>query len=469
MELPQELLEPIAGDNPAGADLRYEPLYDEVKFARTEDDDIPAGEWQRERKLADYGKVIELTTDALANRTKDLQLAAWLSEALLREEGFAGFHKGLEVIRGLLVEFWDDVYPEIEDGDAEFRAMPLEWIAGYLDVAIKSVPLNARGHSLLDYQDAQALGYESEDDSYDQKQARAAAIEEGKLTPEEFDQGFNATPKPWYKELLAGIEACLASISALNDEGDERFGDVAPSYSGLVSSIEEVKRVAGKLLDKKLEEDPDPPEEEEPTSTLEHDGTIPAEGADAAGALATGAPVALASSADAALRVAEAARFLRSQDPQDPVPYALLRSLRWAEIRKGGDPPDPRLLEAPPTGTRTRLKTLLLDERWPELLEACEEVMATPYGRGWLDLQRYVVTAIDGLGPEYAPVRKLIIGALQVMLQDVPSLPNASLLDDSPTGNRQTSNWMEEEGVFLADGGGETKARRAIEGPAQLL
>jgi type VI secretion system protein ImpA len=80
-----------------------------------------------------------------------------------------------------------------------------------------------------------------------------------------------------------------------------------------------------------------------------------------------------------------------------------------------------------------------------------------------------VVTAIDGLGPEYAPVRKLIIGALQEMLQDVPSLPNATLMDDSPTANRQTSNWMEEEGLFLADGGGETKARRASEGPAQLL
>ena len=474
MELPQDLLQPIPGDNPAGEDLRYEPLYDEVKLARTEEDDIPVGEWQRERKLADFGRVIALTTDALSTRTKDLQLAAWLSEALLREEGFEGFHTGLEVVRGLLVDFWDTVYPELEDGDAEFRATPLEWIAGYLDLGIKSVPLTAAGHDFLAYREAQTLGYESEDDSYEKKEARSAAIAEGKITPEEFDKAFEATPKAWYKDLVAGIDASLGSVASLDEECRERFEDLAPTFSGLVSSIQEVERIARKLLEKKLEQDPDPVEVSASTEGVSPEagesgvqGTAP----QADGSAAAAAP--LASPADAAARVADAARFLRSQDPRDPVPYALLRGFRWAEVRKGGDPPDPRLLEAPPTQVRTRLKTLLLDESWSALLEAAEEVMASPFGRGWLDLQRYVVRALEGLGAGYDPVRRLVLGALGEMLRDVPSLPDATLMDDSPTANRETHVWLHAQGLFDADRAAALRAaapaRGGGEGVSQLV
>jgi type VI secretion system protein ImpA len=97
---------------------------------------------------------------------------------------------------------------------------------------------------------------------------------------------------------------------------------------------------------------------------------------------------------------------------------------------------------------RTRLKSLLLDGNWSALLEAAEEVMATPFGRGWLDLQRYVGTALEGLGTEYQPVRSLVLDALGGLLRDLPSLPDQTLMDDSPTANRQTREWLAAEGVW---------------------
>src|SRR4051812_19269746 len=133
MSLRDELLAPIAGDNPAGVDMRYDPLFDKIKEARREDDDVPQGEWQSARKVADWPVVIKLAKDALSSRTKDLQLAAWLTEAQLRREGFAGLRDGLDLLAGLVEQYWDHVYPEIDDGDAEMRAAPLEWVSVKLD------------------------------------------------------------------------------------------------------------------------------------------------------------------------------------------------------------------------------------------------------------------------------------------------------------------------------------------------
>ena len=31
MALPEDVLDPIAGDNPAGPSLRYDPVYDKIK------------------------------------------------------------------------------------------------------------------------------------------------------------------------------------------------------------------------------------------------------------------------------------------------------------------------------------------------------------------------------------------------------------------------------------------------------
>src|SRR5580704_59219 len=99
MPLRDDLLNPIPGENPSGANLRYAPVYDKIKEARREDDDAPQGEWARERKVADWKLVIKLSGEALAAQSKDLQLAAWLTEAALRSEGFPGLLAGLKTLQ----------------------------------------------------------------------------------------------------------------------------------------------------------------------------------------------------------------------------------------------------------------------------------------------------------------------------------------------------------------------------------
>ena len=54
MPLRDDLLTPIAGDNPSGKSLKYDRVYDQVKEARSEEDStLPSGAWERTAKRAE--------------------------------------------------------------------------------------------------------------------------------------------------------------------------------------------------------------------------------------------------------------------------------------------------------------------------------------------------------------------------------------------------------------------------------
>ena len=448
MPLRDDLLTPIPGSNPSGESLRYNPLYDKIKDARREDDDAPQGDWQRERKTADFKTVLKLAGDALATKTKDLQLAVWLTEALLRTEGFAGLRQGVELCRGLLDGFWDTLYPEIEDGDLELRAAPLDWLGGYLDTALRNAPCTRSGLGYFKYKESRATGYEEQAAENETKRAaREAAIAEGKITAEDFDNASRATPTAQYETWVGDLDGALESLEALKAISEEKFGEYAPSYSKLQTGLEEVRQVVNSLLQKKLDADgrtaapppvDEPPVDEAPVSYSSGAAAAPAR-----------APVRRAVSGiepadadEAALRLAAVAKFLRQADPYSPAPYLMLRGFRWGELRALGESPDAMALVAPPTETRQTIKRLASESSWVELLEVAETAMAEPCGRAWLDLQRYVVTACETYG--YPAIAAAIRSELKALLADLPGLPNWSLADDTPAANHETQAWLKE-------------------------
>ncbi len=456
MPLREDLLQPIAGSNPAGANLRYDPIYDKIKEARREEEDVDQGDWKRTRKVADWPLVIKLSGEALATKSKDLQIAAWLTEALLKQESLGGLRVGLELLRRMLEKFWEQLYPELEGGDAELRAGPLTWVGRYLDAGVRTVPLTKAGHHMLKYKESRTVGYEAEAKADEKKQAaREAAISEKKLTAEEFDKAFEATPKAFYKQIVTDLDGCAKAIHELDAFGQQKFGDAAPGYGSLSQALEEVQDAARQLLEKRLQTDPDPID-----AVAGGGGSGPA-GGGAAGPLAP-EPTSVE---DAAGRIASAARFLRRHDPRNPAPYLMVRGFRWGELRAGGPDLDPRLLAAPPTHVRTHLKTLLLDQKWAELLDAGETIMSTPNGRGWLDLQRYELTAAEMLGPEYQYVRGAIRGSLVGLLRDFPTLPDLTLMDDTATANVETRTWLQNGGLIAAAAEGAEPARAGSAAP----
>jgi type VI secretion system protein ImpA len=441
MPLPEGLLNPIPGDNPSGKTLRYDPVYDKIREARREEDVLPQGDWSREVKKADFPLVIKLTTEALSTKSKDLQLAAWLTEAVVFRDHIAGLREGLDLLRGFMETFWDTLYPEIDDGDLEFRAGPLAWVGSKLDGGVRRLPLTKSKLDYFKYQESRRVGYEADAVSEEKAAARAAAIAEKKCTAEEFDEAVKATGDAYYEKLASNLVAALESLQLLETLSDEKFGREAPSFANLRTALEEVQDLVKqyhKPAEEVVEETAEAPAEE-----VVDEAAAPA----VAGASAAKKKSVTAEPADrddALQRLAIVAHFLRHESPANPVSYLLLRALRWGELRGAGAALNPALLEAPPTEKRTLIKKMSMEGDWAGVLENAEQAMSLPCGRGWIDLQRYAVRACESLGSDYEPVAAGIRSELKALLADYPDLLNSSLMDDTPAANAETQTWLKE-------------------------
>ncbi|MDR0786628.1 MAG: type VI secretion system protein TssA, partial [Gemmatimonadota bacterium] len=228
MTLSAELLSPIAGNSPTGVDLRYDPAYERIREARREDTVIATSDddpWKTKNpKVADWPLTIRLASEALASRSKDLQVAVWLTEALLRQEGFSAFGDGLNLLIGLLDNFWEGLFPELEDGDAELRVAPLSWLALKLDLAVRSASIMPGGYCYLDYLEASQLPGEAEakeDWGGEKQQLRERALAEGKILPEQIEAATARASKEWYRSLLASVSGCLDSVRTLAERCDQ--------------------------------------------------------------------------------------------------------------------------------------------------------------------------------------------------------------------------------------------------------
>ena len=203
----------------------------------------------RRRRLT-TAAVIKLAGDALAKRSKDLRLAGWLVESLFKRENFTVLSPGLIFLKDIQETFWDTVFPEKEeDGNLDMRVVAIESVANRLALALKSAPLTRSGFGLIEYTDSRAVGYEADaENSSDRAEARQYAIKHGRLTAEDFDDAFKATPKAFY----VGVEKELVSALERTEELDqfqvEKYGDDYPSTSKLRNALEEVKQLVGSFL-----------------------------------------------------------------------------------------------------------------------------------------------------------------------------------------------------------------------------
>jgi len=421
-----ELLNPLGA---RGENLRYDPVYDKIKDARQEEeDDSSQGEWQRTRKKADLPAVIKLASSALVNKTKDLQIAVWLAEALIRKDGFAVLADCFNFLRELQDRFWDSLYPELDEGDPQFRATPQEWFSGRCDYLLRRIPLTKKGLDWFKYYDGrdtsrERLAMTGKASDEEKRAARDKAVAFREAAAQEFAQSFDATPKAFYATSFDQLKAAQEALAALEAFCDEKYGNAAPTFSKLRGALEDVSQAVSELLDKKREKEPDEvPQTETPEAETASPGQEPgaaAQGAGRPGAAAlAGQP---ANAEEACAVITRAAEFLRNSDPSLVAPYLLVRTLRWAELRAAGDSLDPGLLVAPSTELRQSLRRLFLAQEWGPLLSATEAAAVLPCGRAWLDLHHYAWMALREQC--YSTVAGAICSELRALIETTVSCP----------------------------------------------
>ncbi len=150
--------------------------------------------------IADWKFVADACHNLLRHRSKDLRIVAWFTEARLALDGFPGLREGLDLLRNLTDSFWETLYPEIEDGDAETRLRVFEWLDARLAASVR---LEAGANT---------------------KPSSAPAKSAAKIPPDAGDA---------MRQRAEELKLCVQSVEELGVVCQGKFGDAAPTFDSL--------------------------------------------------------------------------------------------------------------------------------------------------------------------------------------------------------------------------------------------
>ncbi|MDP3418723.1 type VI secretion system protein TssA [Falsiroseomonas sp.] len=326
----EALLAPLdSGEGGAGADLRgdfsptspYQRLRDARAAARAEErardsegdtESPPAEAW---RDVARIGQ------EALATRSKDFEVAAWLTEALVRQAGLGGLAAGAKLITGLCEQYWDAGFPQPDEDGLDARAAPIGGLAGSGSDGTVMQPL--RRLPLFRRTDGTPLGLYQ----WDQAEETAGIVNEERLAAR------RAAGVPELATLQAEARMDRAFLSgvgqaattardtwlAMEQATDNRFGSEAPATRNVTRLLDRIIEVVGSLGGA--------PAEVAPVAAAA--APAPAAGTAAAAPVAApGGPAVLASREDALRELGRIAEYFRRTEPHSPLSYTLDEAVR---------------------------------------------------------------------------------------------------------------------------------------------
>jgi type VI secretion system protein VasJ len=105
MDVTQLGAAPIPGGDPAGSDVRSEEKFEKLS-AEIDKMSSPSASG-----AIDWEKILDLSADILANSSKDLLVASYLSIALIKNAGLRGLASGVHVWRDMLTTYWETLFP----------------------------------------------------------------------------------------------------------------------------------------------------------------------------------------------------------------------------------------------------------------------------------------------------------------------------------------------------------------------
>jgi type VI secretion system protein ImpA len=362
-----ELVTPIAGDSPAGSDLRASrrasSSFAMLKQART-----AARAAERKGAVADddsqpgrpnWRPVHELACKILHEESKDLEVGTYLVEALVRLHGFAGLRDGFRICRCLIEDYWDELYPLPDHEGLTGRVAALMSLNGYendgtLIAPILTIPLTATGstgpYSHAHYE--QALRTESLADAA----AKKRRIDRGAVTMKQFLEAVAQSPVEFYVRLAGEIDECRAEFDALRSLLDELCGDQAPHSSNIRNALESCHDAVHSVAKEKLAAAAAMAGPGAgwlaPTTPLAPQ-VVNGYPADEGGLMWNGAgphrlideetrvsaATSVPSREHALIMLQEIAEYFRRTEPHSPIAYTLEQAVRW------GRTPLPKLLE----------------------------------------------------------------------------------------------------------------------------
>jgi len=326
------MLTPLDVGEGAGSDLRqdYSPssIYQKLRDARAE---ARAEERARDSQGTDEGGLAEgwrqvrsLATTAIESHSKDFEIAAWLTEALVRQAGLAGLAAGARLLTGLLENFWDQGFPQPDEDGLDGRSAPLGGLSGSdndgtVMQTLRRTPLFRRpsGEYLSLYQ------YEasSETSGLADEARREQRFSQGVLPLETVENESKFDPSGLQNMAAAAIDAREA-WGLFQTPLDQRFGYDSPPSRRVAEVLDRMIEVA-RLLGV------NPASSDDLALELTDGQAIPGITGDAQGAAGAGVPGFNPAGREQALRSLEQlAEFFKKTEPQSFLAYTLEEAVR---------------------------------------------------------------------------------------------------------------------------------------------
>lgn len=336
-----DLLQPLEGDRPAGRDLRQDVTPGSVYFRLR---DARSGARAEERSAdndptaADNGSrywttVRDLAVAALAHDTKDIEIAAWLTESLVRSHGLPGITTGARLLRGLLETYWEGgLFPGPDEDGVDGRLAAIAGLSGEGGEGTLLQPV--RKLILFERNDGTPLSYwqyeQSEDvDGLGDATRKANRLAAGVKPFAELETEARSTGRAAFAIIAREATQAMEAWRELEATLGRVAGRDAPSVRRLYGVLEKLHRVAERYAGPVVA---DAPEMVEPAPETT------AAAAPAAGA----APPKPAPVQDREAMLTDIIRIaaqFRINEPNSPLSYTLEEAVRrarlgWPELLK---------------------------------------------------------------------------------------------------------------------------------------
>ncbi|VAW68077.1 Uncharacterized protein ImpA [hydrothermal vent metagenome] len=331
----ESLLEPIPGENATGEDIRDDPSpasdYYSIKDTRNaaraaERNNMFDGDSNEARDL--WNKVISLAPGILQNKSKDLEVASWYTEALIRHYGYHGLLYGFKLIHGLIEQYWDKLYPQPDEDGVATRVLSLAGLNGQgadgvLIAPIRNVPLTQGSDpgpfSYWKYQ--QALDVEKIMD----EEAKADKAAKLGFSNEQVEIAVTESSDEFFINIRDDLSTAIDTYREIGRILDEYCGlDDAPSTSNIINSLEDCLGAVNHIGKEKF-----PAEEVPEADESSADGASDTPQTTTAAPKSTG-PV--QSREEAFKQIKIISEFFRKTEPHSPISYILDRAVLWGEM-----------------------------------------------------------------------------------------------------------------------------------------
>ena len=330
-------LRPISENSPSGANLRYEPLFAEIRYAREEDDpNLPMGQWERPLKNADWVVIERRCTEALQTKSKDFQLVAWLTEVWLRTNGLEGLSHGLILTHAFVKRYWLEGFPLIDDGDADARIAVFEWMNDNLTDALKRhVPLlrlvdhKPSTITLAQWEELVRVELGGTDiNTADAKESESPVL----FTRESVLKNVRRHSLPEVATMLSTVRECKPILLEIDSLIHAQQGSNSPSWKKLSKVLEDFEYIFMSI-------NPDASSvEQAPSAGIASDQPL----SDKATLESTGMDQGLEDSQNTAgvwssreqayKTLEQLAEYLATIEPHSPTPYLIRRAVKWGQL-----------------------------------------------------------------------------------------------------------------------------------------